>query len=61
MWRGGGPGGRIWRLSLEQLRDPILTSGLMSATELEAALALSDDPHLAAMSPVMMAAWGRRP
>jgi SAM-dependent methyltransferase len=59
MWRGGGPGGRIWRLSLEQLRDPILTSGLMSATELEAALALCDDPHLTAMSPVMMAAWGR--
>jgi len=61
MWRGGGPGGRIWRLSIDQLRDPIITSGLMSATEIDAALALCDDPRLTTMSPVMMAAWGRRP
>jgi SAM-dependent methyltransferase len=61
MWRGGGPGGRIWRLTIDQLRDPILTSGLMSPTEIDAALALCHDPHLTVMSPVMMATWGRRP
>ena len=61
MWRGGGPGGRIWRLSIEQLRDQIVALDLLSPTEFEAALALCDDPRLMVMSPVMMAAWGRRP
>jgi SAM-dependent methyltransferase len=60
MWRGGGPGGRIWRLSIEQLRDQIVALDLLSPTEFEAALALCDDPRLMVMSPVMMAAWGRR-
>jgi SAM-dependent methyltransferase len=61
MWRGGGPGGRIWRLSIEQLRDQIVALDLLSPTEFEAALTLCDDPRLTVMSPVMMAAWGRRP
>jgi SAM-dependent methyltransferase len=61
MWRGGGPGGRIWRLSIDQLRDEILALDLLSPSEFEAALALCDDPRLMVMSPVMMAAWGRRP
>jgi SAM-dependent methyltransferase len=61
MWRGGGPGGRIWRLSIDQLRDTIIALDLLSPTEFEAALALCDDPRLTVMSPVMMAAWGRRP
>jgi SAM-dependent methyltransferase len=60
MWRGGGPGGRIWQLTIDQLRDAILAAGLMSADELAAALALCDDPRLTMMSPLMMAAWGRR-
>jgi SAM-dependent methyltransferase len=60
MWRGGGPGGRIWRLSIEQLREEIVALDLLSPTEFEAALALCDDPSLMVMSPVMMAAWGRR-
>jgi SAM-dependent methyltransferase len=61
MWRGGGAGGRIWRLSIEQLRDQIVALDLLSPTDFDAALALCDDPRLTVMSPVMMAAWGRRP
>ena len=61
MWRGGGPGGRIWQLSIAQLRESIIDLGLMSPTDVDAALALCDDPRLTTMSPVMMAAWGRRP
>jgi SAM-dependent methyltransferase len=60
MWRGGGPGGRIWRLTLAQLRDEIVATGLMDAADVDAAIALCDDPKLATMSPVMMAAWGHR-
>lgn len=29
MWRGGQPGGEIWRLSLMQLLEGIIASGLM--------------------------------
>ena len=60
MWRGGAPGGRIWKLSIAQLRDPIIDAGLMVPSDFDAALALCDDPRLNTMSPVMMAAWGRR-
>jgi SAM-dependent methyltransferase len=61
MWRAGEPGGEIWRLSLEQLRDGIVDSELMDAGEADAAIALCTDPRFSSLSPVMMAAWGRRP
>jgi SAM-dependent methyltransferase len=59
MWHGGGPGGRIWQLTIAQLRDSIIDLGLMSPTEVDAALTLCDDPYLTMMSPLVMAAWGR--
>ena len=61
MWRAGEPGGEIWRLSLEQLRDGIVDLELMDAAEADAAIALCTDPRFSSLSPVMMAAWGRRP
>jgi hypothetical protein len=36
-------------------------SGAVSNTEVEEALALLDDPAFAALSPLTMAVWGRRP
>ena len=60
MWRGGQPGGEIWRLSLMQLREGIIASGLMEAEEADAAIELCADPRLSTLSPVMMTAWGRR-
>jgi SAM-dependent methyltransferase len=61
MWRAGEPGGEIWRLSLEQLRDGIVDLELMDAGEADAAIELCTDPRFSSLSPVMMAAWGRRP
>jgi hypothetical protein len=61
MWRGGGPGGRVWQLTIAQIRDEIVQAGLMSAVDVDAALALCDDPSLVTVSPMIMAAWGRRP
>jgi SAM-dependent methyltransferase len=61
MWRGGKPGGEIWRLSLEQLREGIVDAGLMGEAEVDAAIALCADPRFSTLSPVLMAAWGRRP
>jgi SAM-dependent methyltransferase len=61
MWRGGAPGGEIWRLSLAQLREGILDAGLMDAAEADAAIELCAGPRFSTLSPVLMAAWGRRP
>jgi SAM-dependent methyltransferase len=61
MWRGGEAGGDIWRMSFEQLRDGVLDMGLMDAAEADAAIELCTDPRFSTLSPVMMAAWGRRP
>ena len=59
-WRGGGPGSRTWQLTITQLRDAIVDAGLMDAADVDAAIALCADPRLSTMSPLMMAAWGRR-
>jgi SAM-dependent methyltransferase len=60
MWQGGGPGGAIWRLTLEQLRDPMIASGLVTSADLDTLVGLCDDPRLRIMSQVVMAGWGRR-
>jgi SAM-dependent methyltransferase len=61
MWRGGGPGGLVWRLTLEQLRDGLLAGRYAEAADLDAVAAALDDPDFSFMSQVTMAAWGRRP
>jgi SAM-dependent methyltransferase len=61
IWRGGEAGGRIWRLTLTQLREPMIASGALTPAEADAAIALCDDPRLSFLSPLIMAAWGRRP
>ena len=61
MWRGGQPGGTAWRLTVAQLRDPMIASGLVSATDLDALVLLCDDPGFSIMSQITMAGWGRRP
>lgn len=61
MWRGGSAGGRVWRLTLEQVRNPMIDSGMVTPTDVDNVLALLDDPRFQMMSQVTMAAWGRRP
>jgi SAM-dependent methyltransferase len=60
MWRGGEAGGRVWRLTFEQLREPMVASGRVSAGELDRVLALCDDPALSFLSQITVAAWGTR-
>ncbi len=60
-WQGGSPGGGIDWANIQQLRAPILATGLVNEAELEADLAKLDDPQGAYASPVTWAAWGRRP
>jgi SAM-dependent methyltransferase len=61
IWHGGGAGGRVWQLTLMQLRESIIASGLATTEELDAALALCADPALRFMSQITMAAWGWQP
>jgi SAM-dependent methyltransferase len=61
MWHGGQAGGLVWRLTFEQLREPMVASGLVSEKDVALAIVLCDDPRLTFLSQVTMAAWGRRP
>lgn len=60
MWRGDGPGGTVLRLTLSQLREAMIASELVTASEVDDAIALFQDPRLRFQSQVTMAAWGRR-
>ena len=46
MWRGGGAGGLLWRLSLDQLRDGLLEGGYAAAADLDVGRRRSRRPRL---------------
>jgi SAM-dependent methyltransferase len=60
MWRGGQPGGRLWQLTLAQLRDGMIRTGEVTAAEIDHAMELFGRDSVSLLSPVTMAAWGRR-
>jgi len=55
---GGSPGARWFKLSMEQVRERLTGEGKLSAGEIDRMLELFDDPDWAALSPIVMAAWG---
>jgi SAM-dependent methyltransferase len=61
IWRGGQPGGIVWKLTLTQLREQLIAHGAVTAAEVDTVIALCDDPRLAFMSQATIAAWGQRP
>jgi len=61
MWRGAEVGGALWRLTVIQVREAMLASGLVTEADIEHVLALCDDPAFSSVSPIVMAAHGRRP
>jgi 2-polyprenyl-3-methyl-5-hydroxy-6-metoxy-1,4-benzoquinol methylase len=61
MWYGGQAGGRVWKLTLEQLGDALVESDLVTEADVDAALELCDDPRLRFLSQLVVTAWGRRP
>ena len=58
--QGGSPGARWFRLSLDHLRPRLVGVGMLTDDEVDRMLELFEDPNWAAMSPIIMAAWGRR-
>jgi SAM-dependent methyltransferase len=61
MWHGGGAGGRAWQLTFIQLREALIASGGVAEDEVDAAVALCDNPDLRFMSQLCVTAWGRPP
>jgi hypothetical protein len=61
LWKGQSPGTNLFRVSFEELSDPIIRSGLMSQTEFEAALRRFDEHEFHMLSPTMWTAWGQVP
>jgi SAM-dependent methyltransferase len=59
-WRGGTPGARFEALSVLQLREAAVATGLVSDADVDRALALYENPGFSFVSPITMAAWGRR-
>lgn len=58
---GGSPMGEFYRISGEQMRDKVLSSGALTAERFDAALALLADPAFWAFAGAGVAVWGRRP
>ncbi len=60
--RGGSPlAAHFLRLTVEKLREPLLTGGAVNEAEFEAAVAALEDPTVTVIAPMTVAAWGRRP
>jgi len=57
----GAAGGKLLRANFEQLESAILARGRVSAEQFARDLARLDESDFRRPSPVMWAAWGRRP
>lgn len=61
MWHGQSPGASLLRSNYEQLRSAMIDAGYVSEEEFNQDLARLDDPSFIMPSPILWAAWGRRP
>lgn len=61
MHRGGTSGTGMMPLRHPQVRAAVAAMGTVTEEEIEAYMALLQDPDLLQMGNILMAAWGRRP
>lgn len=61
IWDGNSAGTDLLKLSCQELREPMLASGLISPEEFEADLRRVDEPDYLMPSPMMWTAWGQLP
>jgi SAM-dependent methyltransferase len=59
--RGGSPGTAFDRFSILAHRDALVASGALTEQELEEMIRYLDDPSKLVLTPVLYAAWGRKP
>lgn len=57
---GGSPGARAWQVTLEQVYDEAVETGVVSSTELDQVIEHLGDPDFAFLSQITVAAWGQR-
>jgi len=60
-WGGPLPQTKVWSLVFEKLRDGVVAAGLLTSAEAEDFLTLIEAPDFRAMTPILFAAWGRKP
>jgi SAM-dependent methyltransferase len=61
IFRGASEGARLLRMTIETLRGPAVRSGRLTEQELDAGLAVLDDPRASIMSMATVSAVGRAP
>lgn len=61
IWQGDSPGTNMFKLSFEELADPILRSGLVSEADFEADIKRLGQQDFLMPSPMMWTAWGQVP
>jgi len=61
LWGGKSPGTNLMKLNFEEMRKPMVSSGLISQEEFEADLKRIDEQDFLMPSPMMWTAWGRKP
>lgn len=59
--RGGQPGARALKLSMDIFRDAMLATGRVSADDLAVVAAASEDPTFVGGIPILCGAWARKP
>jgi len=60
--RGGSPmAAQFLRLTIEKLRDAVISQGEVSEASFDEAVAALDDPAVTIVAPMTIAAWGHRP
>lgn len=60
LWRGRSTGAALSRLNFEQLREPILATGLVTLAEFDADMAALDNDTFETRSPILWTAWGQK-
>ena len=61
MQEGGSPSAALVTQEINNLREAMIASGEISAADIDAGLALLQDPTFAFLSPTMVTTWARRP
>jgi DNA-binding winged helix-turn-helix (wHTH) protein/2-polyprenyl-3-methyl-5-hydroxy-6-metoxy-1,4-benzoquinol methylase len=61
IWNGRSAGTRLLKLTCQQLRDPIIGSGLISQSEFDAEMKRVDEPDFLMPSPMLWTVWGQVP
>jgi hypothetical protein len=60
-FRGGEPGTRLMRMSVEIFRDAIIATGRVSADDMRVFAEASEDPTFIGGIPIICGAWARKP